>query len=429
MRKIRLGNPQVDRTYKTYLSTDYISASSGVSLHVLNRTSFSPNDLVVIGEPREELTEEKMIATLVDIDTVNLASALNFSHSKSTAVYKVLYDFVSIEARSSSAGTFAEVTQSPIQWDNKDNETIYFHQDGTDSFEYRFRFLNTVTDTYSEYSPTITGAGFTKQQVGFMVGRVRQIIADRERKIVSDNEIISYFNTAQDIIYARNPKYFFLKVDTYKQSDGISVTVGEDTYSLATYENYGHLDRVRYRYVSGGQSLLYNLTAKNDLEFESSVEDLNQTGDDHIEEYRLLPPDSSSDPGYLQVYPKPITSGVGTLFPVYYKVMPTLDTVEDETPVPLPQLLENFAIAQCERLKGNDKKAKIYEEMFYGNADTRKDNDVLMGLAVLDQLDNARKRPQGQPRSLWNYRGQDGGTRYLSRNKGLTSDDIKERYM
>ncbi len=355
-----------------------------------------------------------------------MASTLNFAHIKGTAVYKVPWDYISIESRTPS-GTFAEISQSPIQWDNKNNETVYYDQNGTDATEYRFHFYNSVTLTYAEYSPTITGAGFTKKQVGYMLRNVRLTTNDLERKIATDDEIIRFFNLAQDIIYAHNPKYWFLLVDTYKQGTGLSTTAGTSIYSLSSYTSLGHLDRVRFKYISGASQLVYDLKNSSPLEFDSQVEDLTATGDDYASDYKLLPADSSSDQGYLQIYPMTLTAGVGTIYPVYYKTMASLDTVDDETDVPLSSLLENFAIAQVEKIKGNETKADIYEKLFYGTAPKRAGYEVVTGLAMLDAMDNAVKHPQGQPRQLWRFRGQGGADRYFRSNQ-MSSDEMKERF-
>lgn len=421
-RRIRISLPLVDRTFKTYVSTDYTPVAT-TTLQTLNSTSFIADDLIVIGEPTEELTEAKKISSITDIDTISLASALNFSHPKGTPIYKVLWDFVSIESRASSTGTFAEITQSPLQWDNKNNETIYYDESGTDITEYRFRFYNSVTVSYAEYSPTITGAGFSKQQVGYMIRSVREIVNDKERKIVSDDEIIRFFNLAQDIIYGQNPKYWFLLVDTYKLGTGISTVGGTNVYDLDNYANFGHLDRLRFKYDNGSTQQIYDLTNQNSTAFDINIYDLSQTGNDYAEGYKLLPPDSTSTKGYLQIFSTPVNA-VGTLYPLYYRQMATLDTVEDSTPVPLPNLLENFAIGQIEKIKGNETKAKIYEDMFYGTPPKSEGYRVITGLALLDSMDEANKRPSGQPRSLWTFRGQ-GGVRY---GRGWNNDFDKENY-
>ena len=412
----------LDKTFKTFISVDYAPSALTV-LQVLSTNSFTANDILIVGEPTEELTEKAVLSAVTDIDTLALTAALSFSHPKSTAIYKAQWDKVSIESRL-PGGTFAEIVSTDIQWDNKNNETVYYDQSGTDATEYRFRFYNSVIASYAEYSPTITGAGFTKQQVGYMIKEVRNVVNDNERKIVSDDEIIRFFNTGQDIIYGRNPRYWFLLVDTYKASNGVPLVGGTDVYDMDTYANFGHLDRVRFLFNNGVTRQIYDLNNESGLEFDTQVSDLTQTGNDYADTYKLLPPDSTSITGYLQIYPKPINA-YGTLYPIYYQKMATLDTVDDATLVPLPTLLENYAIAQIERIKGNDTKAKTYEDMFYGVPDIYKKSAIIGGLSLLDNLDNANKRPQGQPRSLINFRGQ-GGIRY-SRH-GMSSDYIKENF-
>lgn len=426
MRRIRIQNPILDKNYKTQLAADY---SSGVGLTVINNAAFAADDILVVGEPSEEKTEGKTKLSSIATSTgMTISSALNFSHGKGTAIYKTLWDKLSIESRSSSLGTFAEIAEINIQWDNHNNETVYYDSNGNDNYEYRFRFHNSDASTYSEYSPTLGGTGFSRESVGYMIREIRKIVNDLEKKIVSDNEIIRFLNRAQDIVYAHNPRYFFLKVDTYKDSDGIAATAGEDVYSLAQYETLGHIDVVRYKYESGNVERLYTLEKKQDLEFDALTTDLNRGNDDWVACYKLLPRDSSSDKGYLQIDPAPTNTGVGTLYPKYYEKMANLDSVEDETQVPMPDILEDFAISQIERVKGNEAKSQQYLELFLGPKDQRGGFENITGLKLLDKMDNAQKDAVGQPRQLWSYKGRRALSRTLG-NPRMNRDNIKENYM
>lgn len=421
MRRIAIVNPLLDKTFKTYVSTDY---SSGTSLTVLNNNSFANDDIVVVGEPTEELTEAKDLTGIATTVTLTLSAALNFAHPKGTSVYKSPWDQVSIEGRSSSSGTFAELVATNIQWDSKTNETIYFHSAGTDTWQYRFRFYNTQTTTYSEYSPTLTGAGFERKQVGYMIRQVKKIANITNQKIVTDDEIIRQFNEAQDIIYAHNPRYWFLLIDTYKAGTGIAATAGNTVYTLASYSTFGHLDSLRYHYNSGSISELYHLDKKSTNEFDSIVRDLNDASNDWAQIFKLLPADSLSDNGYVQIYPKTLTTGIGTLYPNYYEKMADLDDVADETQVPLPYILENYALAYVYRVKGNEEKAKVYERGLMND----NPNIVPPHLLLLDKMDSAQKSVQGQPRSLWQFKGQ----RSMIRRYGNiihNRDWIKENFM
>ena len=422
MRKIEIQNPILDSTYKTRISSDY---SSGTSLTVENNSSFAANDYLVVGEPSEELSEGKKLDSISGSTTLNIASALNFSHGKGTSIYKSPWDFISLERRTSSAGTFAEISQSGIQWDNPKNLTIYYDADATDAYEYRFRFYNSITGKYSEYSPTLTGAGFSRDQVGYLINQVRLLAHDIERKIVTDDEIIRFFNRAQDIIYTHNPKYWFLLVDVYKATTGIAALANTNVYSLATYTTFGHLETVRFHYNSGGTSELYHLLKKSSVEFDHLASNLNETADDWAWIYKLLPTDSSSANGYLQIFPKTKTTGIGTLYPNYYEKMADLNSVDDETQVPLPELLEDFAIGQIERIKGNEQKAIYYEKVLVSDSPTITPS----GLIMLDKLDQQQKLAAGQPRSLWNFRGQKAISLLYGNRSRQNRDYQKEFYM
>jgi hypothetical protein len=418
MRRIRIVNPLLDKAYKTFLSADY---SSGLSLTVFSNVSFAANDLLVVGEPKEELTELKKLDSITAKTGMTIPSALNFSHSKDTPIYKSLWDFVSIEGRSSSAGTFAELTQSAIQWDNDKGETIYHHSAGTDTWQYRFRFYNSVTATYSEYSSTLTGTGFERKMVGYMLRTIRKITNTWDQSIVSDDEIIRALNEAQDIVYAHNPKYWFLLVDTYKAGTGIAAIANTSVYSLSTYTTFGHLDSLRFRYNSGGNDEIYHLDKKSDVEFDKIAGNLNDAADDWTWIYKLLPADSSSDNGYIHIYPKTKTTDVGTLYPNYYEKMTDLEDVADETQIPFPKILEEWGIGFVYQLKGDETKAKIYQSGLISDNEDK----VPRYLLLLDKMDRQQKMAQKQARNLWNFKGQ-RGARNLFTRPFYNRDWIKE---
>lgn len=425
MRRLRIQSPLVDKTIKTTLGADY---ASGTSLTVLSNNSFTANDLLIIGELSEELTELKQLTSVSANTGMTLPSAPKFSHSKGTSIYKSLWDQISIESRSSSAGVFAVTATPDIQWDNENNETVYYDQNGTDAYQYRFRFYNSVTTTYSEYSPTLGGAGFTRQQVGYMIREVRKIVNDLERKIVTDDEIIRFYNRGQDIVYAHNTRYWFLKVDTYKQNTGIAAIADTGVYSLESYPSFGSMDIVRFRYTNGGSDRLYSLSRDSDIDFDAATTDLNRGTDDYPSSYKLLPPDSDSSTGYIQINPVTKTTGIGTIYPIYYDKMSNLESVDDETRVPMPDILCDFAISQIERIKGNDEKSKMYLDLFLGPKDQRGGFENITGLKLLDKMDASQGRASGQPRSFKTFRGRRGAFRSFG-NPRMNHDDFKEDYM
>lgn len=416
MRSISVANPSIANVYKTYLTAAYVS---GISLSVVSNVSFSANDFVVIGEPSEESTELQRISALSGKETLTLIAALNFEHTRSSPVYRVNWNYVIIEGRALSTDVWARLTESPIQWDKLN--TVYNHVAGTNTWQYRHRFWDSFNDRLSEYGPTILGSGFTRSQVGYMLRQVRQVTNDLNGRVAGDRAIIRFFNSAQDIIRGYKADWSWLKVtDT-----SITTTASINKYGLpANIGNLGNVEDVRYRYDDGAANdITYQLKFKNEKEFDALVEDNERSTDDYVKVYTFSEADSSNASGYILVEPIPKTTARGTFYIRYHREMADLDTVDDETLVPIPSLLENFAIGQMEWIKDNEDKARLYERWLVS------DNDKVIpkGIAMLFKLDAAKRRPSGQPFSLKRWRGRRGANQFYNRGY-INADYQRETY-
>jgi hypothetical protein len=426
MRTIRIDNPLLN-TYITDLAANY---SSGTTATVRSNNSFAADDLAVFGNPSEELTEIKKISSISGTTTFNLASALNFAHNKGTPIYKSLWDYVSIEGRSSSAGVFAELTQSGIQWDSKTNQTIYNHASGTDTWQYRFRFYNSVTASYSEYSPTLIGSGFTKRQMGYIIREARREAGDKEGRIMSIEELLRCATRAKNSIRGHNGKYWFWKVDGYNSGITITATAGTSIYSLANISEFGTIDYIEYKYTNGSTNQKYALRRKGDIEFQEYTRDLNRPNNDFPHFYRLLPPDANSANGYFEIENKILTDGVGTFYTNYYREEPDYNSIDDETDIVIPEILQDYLISNIYATKGNEPMAEKYMKRFTGPEGREKTLSVgdLEGIALLDELDKQYKKAQGQPQSLWRFRGQKAISRLFGNRQVISPDYVRENY-
>lgn len=428
MRRIRIPNPDLHKEEKTYLDADYSTGST--SLTVVNAIGFAGGEVNffgVIGEVGEDKTESQQVSSITGATQVNFPATFRFNHNKSTPLYRSSWNQVEL-SKMVSGGGWVIISQSNIQWDK--NETIYIDNDGATTDSYRFRFWNSVSNVYSEYSPTATGAGFDRNQVGFMVLRVRKNINDVERKIISDSEIIEHLDTAQDLIKGIRQDWWFLLVDTFKGLNGISVVASTGVYSLATYTDFNFLKDLRYNFNNGTDNIVRHLTFQEKLIFDDRVRDQNRSKDDQIEVYTLLPADSSSANGYIQVDPVP-EHAYGTLYPNYYKTMTTLNDVADTTPIPIPSILETYAISQCERIKGNETKAELYENIFFGKSGGKKGSVTTRstGIQLLERMQNAQTHPQGQPKSFKLWRGRKALRDLMQDTSyGLSNDSMREKY-
>src|SRR3990167_6078995 len=117
----------------------------------------------------------------------------------------------------------------------------------------------------------------------------------------------------------------------------------------------------------------------------------------------------------------------GTFYVRYFEEMSDMDDVADTTQVPLPQIIEDYAIAMCYKILNREDIAKVYEDRFWGPAGEIKGRRGLTGLALLEQLNYNQKRPKGQPRSLVDFTGREP-LRRLFGNVRIDRDRLHEDY-
>lgn len=424
MRRLRIRNPNLENSERTYLTAQY---TSGTTVSVVNTFAFSDNDYGVFGNPNEEKTEIKKISDADSSKTqFTIASALNFSHPKDTVVIRSPWDQVEISRYRSAAWTV--ISTSGLQFDK--SHTIYIDSGGLSTDSYRWRFYNSSSTEYSEYSPTFAGTGFTDKQVGKMVERVRKITnTEDDENTIKDDEIVNQLNLGQKIIYGIRKDWWFLRWST---DTSITTTQGTFKYNLdlmgggsagspASTHKMGRIKTVKYNFNDGTDNITYQLQYKTEVEFDRLTRDQSRQNDDNVEIYTIRPPDSSSTNGYIEVYPTP-DSANGTFHIDGYTEPADLDDFGDTSVVPITGILENLAISFVERIRGNDSKAEYYEELFYGPPPSVEDRRRLTGIALLEQL-QGQERPAGQPMQLKRFLGQRAlGRLYGNRTTGSNRD-------
>lgn len=420
--KVKIPNPRLSTSELTYLDADY---SSGTSLTVLSNLGFAAQDIAVVGEMGNEQTEQKDVSSVSGNATIVVSAALKFSHEKQTPIYRSRYNQVSIESQFGSSGAWSVLATQDIQWDKL--ETLYIDPNGADTYNYRFRFYNSISAVYSAYSPTISGAGFNANTVGRMLTNVRKKVRDPEGEKVTDQRIIEYLVEAQDTISGIRADWWFLRVDTFESSSGIASAASTRKYSLATYTDFNYIDRIRYLYNASSTNQLYDLTPKPIEEFDRYEQDRSAPNNNNVLFYKLAPPDSSSSVGYFIVYPVP-ADATCTFYPIYYKVMNTLNDISDTTNIPYPQILEDYAAWRIHNDLGNTIEAGKYKNLFFGNTARGQANEQITGIALLTMNQNNKVKPMNQPKSLWRYGGR-GKSRNYYGNGRFNRDFIKENYM
>ena len=420
MRKINIPDPRLIHSERTFFDADY---STGTSITVKNSIGFNLNDIAVAGEIGEEQSEAKQVLTTVPPTTVTIASSFDFSHNKGTALYKTVWNQVSIE-RQPDQGSWEEVQLLDINWSN--GETLFFDPSGNGSYNYRFRFFNAFTGLYSEYSPTIDGEGFSRKQAGRMIINARKKVRDPNTDRFEDEDILILLQDGHSEIELNIPKLYFLKVNTFEQGTGIQAIGGVYKYSMNQYSNLNYVSKVQYVYNNGTVTQKWDLIPLDEAEYDGITVNQNRPADDYLRKYKILEPDDNSEIGYIEVYPTALT-GSGTIHFIYYRKFTELTNISIETELPFPQILEDYAAWKMHLILGNTDEAAKYESLFYG-PDGSSNSQHLTGIALLNKYNTARKKAIGYGRNLIKFRGQRGVNSFWGNGTG-THDYQKENFM
>ncbi len=420
-RRIVANNPDLTQSEKTQLDADY---TSGTTLTVISNFGFQDNDIVVVGNPGIEKSEASDVTGTTANTTIDISSGLKFDHQAGTQIFRSEYDQVEFSVMV-SGGSWVVLDTVGIKWDGIN--TIFINQGGVDSDSYRFRFKNSVANNTSEYSPTILGSGPSKDSVGYMIQNIRKEVNDPKRKIVSDAQIIRFLNMAKDMIRAKRQDWWFWEKEDL---DTITTVADQRKYNLDDISTLIEFVRdIRLRDTSIADNVqVYQLLYITRIEYDAMTRDENETGNDSLFSYTLLPPDGSSTAGYFTVDPKPLTTGNGSFRIRYYAPEADFDDVADTTSIGLPNILGLFAVAQIERMKGNDERAGIFEKLFNGTGSQNRDRSQLTGMALLEQMQINRLKPTSQPRSIKRFRGRSAVTRLYGSSAFTNRDFLAETY-
>lgn len=397
MASIAIKNPDISDNISTALSQDF---SSGTTLNVDSSSSFVNGNYILVGEPGLEKSEVVSLTATPPSATTMTVSALSYSHAKGTPVTFIRWDKYELSYATSPAGAWAVYASMPATLKYDAINTEYIDASATSTYQWKYRYYSTESTSYSDYSDTITASGWPKNSVGYMVRQVRKTINDPDSKTVNDTEIIRYFNEAQDKIYTLFDRWWFL----YKQGTVIDTVASQKIYNLPS--DFGRMSRVLYRFVSGSTDVNYNLKYLPNVEFEYEARDNSAANNDNIKYYSIYPGDSTNEAGYLHVWSIPATSGLD-MTPWYYKTMTSLDSYADETDVPIPSILEDYALAQIYQIRKEEGNADRYDRIFREQ---------------IELLKMMQKKQVGSLRTLWRYKGPDADSRLFGGENVGASD-------
>lgn len=399
MRLIEIQNPKILEDPTTFISQEY---TSGTTLYVEDSAKFADNDLVLIGGLGNEKSEVTDLTATPPNKTSFTITALDHDHDTDESIEKVLYDQFDIQYRETSTDSWTSL-DTGVEFDWKDEQTVYVHSDGAAAYQYRVRYYNSATASYSGWSDTTSGAGLSRDQVGSMIEQVRRFAEDEDGQI-EDDEIIDYFNYAQDAVTSFRSKRWpwLLTTTTYTTTAATEGPYNE--YELPSDFDSGF--RVRFRYDDGTSDINYFLKYLPFTEFKNKYKDEDADTDDNAKNYTY---DEVND--YLLIGPKTESAGY-TVELYYYKSLTDLDSYGDTTSVPLPEVLINYATAKVWRRKDNFEKHDEYM------------NDFANSLRMLENM----RVESHHPKALKIWRGRKAMSRMYGDRRSYSDSDRENYY-
>lgn len=402
---IKVKNPALPQKEDTFL-TEYNPGDN--TLTVKNNQGFSSNDIVVVGHPGYEKTEQAVVSSTTGDTTITLSGALKFSHGIDTPVYKYDYNQISLE-RKPSAGAFAEIAEGKvnIQWDERDGYTKIQVAAGLDSDTYKWRFYNTSSTAYSDYSAELPGGGLSFYHAGFLVSAVREFAKIPANAGVSDKFIMAALNRGQRKVDTMHDLWWFSKtIDT----DATRVQSEADVYKYDLPNGFRAMDVVQ---VLDENDRRYDLDYVPRVVFDSLKQNNADTAThtSNTSQWTLLEPDSDNYNGYFGVHPTPDDDTL-YFYRRYYQYLPELTTFASRTLIPLPEILFDYALYEIYRIREDRENASDHLGFF-------KDGVNLMK--------RVQRRQAGQAQLL-HFRGQRGFADLFGGLTNLDADTMRELY-
>jgi len=391
---------------RTYLASDYATGST--SLTVRDNNGFEATNFVVVGEPRQEQTEAKNVTALSGNTGITISATLKFSHTKSCPIYQSLFDKIDVVRATSSAGAYSAISGSPfnIDWDNASGKTLVTDSSGTSGHYYKYRFYNSITGAYSDYSGVISGGGLERDSAGFVL---TQIYNNPIAKGVPANVLFEFMTDYQDFIYEKMPKAWWFT------REGTAAATVADSYKFNISTNWSDLASLKfvlYRYISGSTDNTYPLKERTDLEMYNLKSDSNQSNNDNASLWALLPPDSSSAKGYIAIHPTPSTTNCRVI-PVYEIELSTISSFSDTLVIPHVRGYKDYCLFRIfDDIKGDAGNAAKYA--------------AKVEASVFGLKQRAKRKQSSEV--FKRYRGVRGYERMFGSGYSLSNDDRKERY-
>lgn len=174
--------PELYDNQFTYLDADSAIGTTSLSADGVN---FAVGQWIVVGQPGNIKTEIVQIhaSTVPTSTTITLATALSFAHNRGDAVTFIPYNQISAEF-STDAINFSAISAVNIRADS--TETYMQRASDLATYTYRFRFSNSSTGLFSQYSDTVTAIGYADNTIWAIKYRALNELGEERSDLINE---------------------------------------------------------------------------------------------------------------------------------------------------------------------------------------------------------------------------------------------------
>lgn len=172
--------PDISENEKTFLSAD--EAIGQTTLSVISGRNFSANEYVLVGNVGEETAEIRKVSS--QTDTTLVVDALSSAHPRGTKIQFIPYNQI-VVSRSTNAGVdYTALSAANIRPDS--SETYIQRASDASTDYYKYRFYNSTSALYSQYSDAVIGTGFADNSVYSIKKRALTQLGEKIGDVITD---------------------------------------------------------------------------------------------------------------------------------------------------------------------------------------------------------------------------------------------------
>ena len=175
--------PDILSNERTYIDSDMTAAASSISGNGVN---FFSGQYIVIGQPGNLKTEIVQIngtpsATAIPITTTS------FAHNRGDIVRFIPYNQIVAEWSASQTGSYTALAAIPIRADSM--QTYLQQVSDPTTYWYRFRFQNSTSGLFSQYSDVQAATGYGDNTIWSVKQRALREIGEELSDLVTDADL------------------------------------------------------------------------------------------------------------------------------------------------------------------------------------------------------------------------------------------------